>query len=352
MQNVIKKFLQLNKYYSHQKDFEDYFLSHPNYPSLYAVTDTFTLIGIDNVAAKVSKEQFFELPKSFLTLVYDELVLVEKKQDYVVVNYDKFKAKRIITNDFLASWDGIVVAIDTNEKKQLYKKKNPIKVLVFSVLIVFFIINSYFNETLNFYTLSGFVLMCIGLFVSILIIEANFQSYDQNSFSSKICSFNDYLSCDNMIQSNQAIIFKGLNFSDLPIIFFGTSILALLLNTNSIFLIGFFSLFALPVVIYSIWVQQRELKRWCFLCLTISLLIISLSLFCFYFFDKLNWNSLLLLNGLITVVTFIWFNYRNLLDKNSEIITTNRQLFNFKRNPTTFNFLVKRILYLEFSQNL
>ena len=53
MINIVKKYLSKNNYSHLKNDFEGYFLSHPNYPSLFAITDSLEMLAIENVALKI-----------------------------------------------------------------------------------------------------------------------------------------------------------------------------------------------------------------------------------------------------------------------------------------------------------
>jgi hypothetical protein len=77
--HLVKKLLVQSKYSNTVENFEDLFSSHPNYPSLFAITDSLNILGIDNVAIKIPKEQFVELPEIFLTLYKSDLVLLREK---------------------------------------------------------------------------------------------------------------------------------------------------------------------------------------------------------------------------------------------------------------------------------
>ena len=68
-------------------------LSHTDYPSLKAVTDTLDYYEIDNVAANVPKDALSQLPKVFLALLEDEgeteLVLAQQKAHTILLKYEK-----------------------------------------------------------------------------------------------------------------------------------------------------------------------------------------------------------------------------------------------------------------------
>ena len=347
MQNMLKKFLQINNYANQEKDFEDYFLSHPNYPSLYAVTDTLTLVGIENVAAKIPQEQFFELPESFLAVHNHKLVLVEKTSKNVIMTEDDGTQQILLFNAFFEAWDGVVVAIAENEIENPATIKSYVKEIVFSTLGLFFVVSAIVNHNLSLNTAIGFALLFTGLFLSVLIINEKYDDGNESTLVSKICTMNDNLSCSNVIQSKQAQFFKSIDFSDLPILFFTTATILIIFNANFIATVGFLCLLAAPIVMYSLWLQKVVLQKWCLLCLSVGAVILCTAAFCVPFLAKPNWEGLLLSVILFSMVSFVWVHYRTILIANKDLIKDNRQLFNFKRNPTVYNLLQKPIHFKE-----
>ncbi|CAM2826480.1 hypothetical protein [Flavobacterium frigoris] len=57
MISLVEKYLEISHYSSQKSEFEDLFQSHPNYPSLFTITDSLDLLSIMNMAVKVPKEQ-------------------------------------------------------------------------------------------------------------------------------------------------------------------------------------------------------------------------------------------------------------------------------------------------------
>lgn len=78
MISLVQKYLEISHYSSKKSEFEDLFESHPNYPSMFAITDSLDLLSIMNMAVKVLKEQLVELPDTFLAIFNQGLVLVSK----------------------------------------------------------------------------------------------------------------------------------------------------------------------------------------------------------------------------------------------------------------------------------
>jgi hypothetical protein len=65
----LKKYLNKNQYYSLEDEILVQVEAHPNYPSLFAIIDTFDFLKIGNIAATVEKEEFRDLPNMFLSVV-------------------------------------------------------------------------------------------------------------------------------------------------------------------------------------------------------------------------------------------------------------------------------------------
>ena len=275
--HLVKKLLIENKYSNVVDEFEDQFSSHPNYPSLFAITDTLSLLGVENLAIKIPKEQFVELPEIFLTLYKGELVLLYKKNDLVLVLDEKGKRAKLTLDVFLCDWDQIVIAVEPNTEKEIVLKKTSKWVLLgLPILLLIF-----FSLVLNGYSISSILLLglsVLGLVLSVLVLQEKFGI--KTELVSKFCNMNQEASCDSVIKSDESKITSWLSFTDLPLLFFGSNFLGLLLSPIfSVSIISGLSLLAIPFLIYSVWVQKVKIKKWCLLCLAISGVVLSQGLF-------------------------------------------------------------------------
>jgi len=348
MINTAQIFLEINNYKKESDEFENLFLSHPNYPSLYAITDTFDLLQVENVAAKVPKEQFEELPDSFLAVVNDDIVLVKQLNTNITIEKENEGKKKISKEDFLTQWNGIVVAIEPNtiikkNKSGLFENKY---VLLGFLLLLFFVLQF---QKFDLFSILNFGITGIGFFLSIIIIDEKLNKSE--GVISKICSFSENTSCDSVIKSDSAKITKWLDFSDLPIIFFGTSLLVLLINPSAFSVINFLSMLSLPVVGYSIWLQKIKLEKWCVLCLGISSLLVLQSVLFVFFTKDFNFNYLTLVQAALLVLP-IWFFTKPFLFSKVKLEKDNLELLKFKRNFSIFSSLQKPVGEPEQLKNL
>jgi len=350
MTNLVKKYLGLNNF-SHQRDsFEALYSSHPNYPSIYAITDTFDLLSIENIAIKIPKEQFEALPDEFLTFYNKDFALVSKSDLSIILETDE-KKQKIRINDFLNGWDGIVIAIEPNVTNSEANKKAESGWLKYTVPFLVLISLSLIK---NEYSLESFFLLLTtitGLLLSIFIIQEDLGV--KNETVAKLCNMNLNTSCSSVIQSDKSKVSKWMNFSDLPLVFFGVNFLAILfqpMQTGK--LIGLMSLLSIPVIVYSLWLQKFELKKWCVLCLAVSIVIVLQGLTCLLIFDfsfDFMINGIYFQTYLFPAVLFIsvWLYLKSVLKDKIKAEKSVNELKKFKRNYNVFKLLLKRIPHLD-----
>lgn len=347
MINVISAYLKKEKYFTKLIDFEENFQSHPNYPSIFAVTDTFSMLQIENVAAKVSKEQLNNLPKTFLALLNDEnhneLVLINKSEKTISLTNEKLKTKQITYDDFISKWSKIIIAIEPNKVREnaIEKSTSTKTYALLGFLSFLFVLHIKINNSFNWFGSIGFVLSILGFYISLLIIKEKNNTSISN-LNSKFCSFNENTSCDTVIKSSYSKIFKKIEFTDLAIIFFSSVTLTLLFSPSTILFISFLCLLATPILIYSIWLQKFKLKKWCVLCLFVSVLIISIGLLSINSISFDTKETLVFLTSL-TIVVFTWFFIKTYMNDNYLLKTQNKEFLKFKRNPEIFKSLLKNV---------
>ncbi|MCL9807587.1 hypothetical protein NAT51_18840 [Flavobacterium amniphilum] len=343
--HLVKKLLIQSKYYDTVENFEDLFSSHPNYPSLFAITDSLNMLNIDNVAIKIPKEQFVELPEIFLTLYKNEMVLLFKGQELVILEDEKGKKTKLIFNEFLLDWDQVIIAIEPNSEKQL-PILNKYKWLSYVLPVFVLILSSvYLNEN----TVNSFFLLAtsaVGLIISVFILQEKFDI--KTVLVSKFCNLKPEASCDSVIKSDQGHITNWLGFTDLPLMFFGINFFTLLMHPiESLGIISGLSLLAIPFLVYSVWIQEAKIKKWCLLCLVVSGIIFlqGLSLL-FYPISRVVADLSVGLPAYLfsTVLIFSgWMLLKPVLEKEIEATKEVNKLKRFKRNFKVFQSLTKEV---------
>ena len=251
--NYLKKYLRKNFYYKLEDEILIQIESHPNYPSLYAIIDTLNFFEIENLAAKIEKEELENLPHSFLSVVDSdtgkEIVFTEKNKNHITIEFSNGFKKKISKEEYLKIWTGIIVAIEANpiiNENQLlssYKKYNAIIGGTFVLsTILFFLINKVDLITGIFY----YLLLLTGLIISFFLVREEMGLY--NDSVSKICNATEKTSCKDVMSSNGAKIFKNVSLSDISILYFSSLTLFFVFtpfDSNS-FIYSIIGIFSLP----------------------------------------------------------------------------------------------------------
>ncbi|MDN3675667.1 vitamin K epoxide reductase family protein [Flavobacterium branchiarum] len=345
MIKLVDKYLDLNNFLNAKKEFEDLFLSHPNYPSLFAITDSLNILSIDNIVIKVPKEQLHELPNSFLAIFNNDLVLVDKTESSVVIETEKGKKTKLTIADFSEGWNGVVLAIEANEVQEEKVMNEGPKWLKYGILfLVLIVLSSFYNEY-SVYDYGFLITSLLGLLISVFIVQEKFGI--DNQIVSKLCNINPTTSCDSVIKSENEKSNNWFSFSDLPLLFFMTSVLAMLIGSTNSSLVGFLSLMAVPVIVYSIWVQKFQIKKWCVLCLSVSvLMIIQGVIWVFESGFRLNLTLTNLFQYLFSLilVSSLWSVMKPVIEAGLKAAGSVKDLTKFRRNFTLFEFLSKEIV--------
>ncbi|MCH2196196.1 vitamin K epoxide reductase family protein [Kordia sp.] len=344
MEQIILSLLTNNSYLDINRELLNLqLLSHPDYPSLKAITDTLDYFEIENLAATVPKEALDQMPDCFLALVNrehgDEVVLVEKKRNAIqLVNADE-KKEKLTEEAFTKCWTGTIVAVEEQEKTsniQSIQEALPY-FIVAAVASANVILNFSFPYLL--YT----ALTLVGLYISILIIREDLGI--KSKAVAKVCgAISKNSTCGEVINTKGNKIFGIISLSDASFVFFGG--LFLILSS-----IGFhngtllmLSLAGVPVVIYALFRQGFVLKKWCALCLLIAgilLLQTGLLLATYNYSWYLDTPYIVKLISIFALIYIVWSYCKSYWESHEKLATTETDFLKFKRNPELFKTLLQ-----------
>ena len=344
MLKLVQKFLQINRYSEIKNEFKDLFLSHPNYPSLFAITDSLDLLSIENAAVRVSKEQIVDLPSNFLAYFKDELILVEKAKNFVRINTIKKGIHKMPYEKFLLDWNGVVVAIEPNNVVARENLKVEFNWLKYGLPLLLIVGLSFFYNTYSLFSLVFLATSILGFTISIFIIQEKLGF--KNSIISKFCNLSSNSSCNSVINHNESSA-KWISFPDLPLIFFGASLISILVQPlSSTILVGFLSLLAIPVIVSSIWIQKFELQKWCVMCLMVSAIIFAQSVIWFasdLFTLSFSFENVFPFLFSVALLVPIWSVLKTMIKNILENESSLKEMKKFKRNYSLLNFLSKKV---------
>lgn len=344
MLKLVQKFLQINRYSEIKNEFKDLFLSHPNYPSLFAITDSLDLLSVENAAVRVSKEQIVDLPSNFLAYFKEELILVEKAKNFVLINTAKKRSLKMSYEKFLLDWNGVIVAIEPNNVVTRENLKVEFSWLKYTLPLLLLIGLSFFYNTYDLFSLVFLTTSILGFVVSVFIVQEKLGF--KNSIISKFCNLSSNSSCNSVINAKEGSN-KWIGFSDLPLIFFGSSLIAILVQPlQSAIFIGFLSLLSIPVIVSSIWIQKFEIQKWCVMCLVVSALIFVQSVIWFasdLFTLNFSFESMFPFLLAVVLLVPIWLILKGMIKNILSNENSLKEMKKFKRNYSLLNFLSKKV---------
>lgn len=343
MTEIAIEYLIENGYADKIDYFIDNYKSHPDYPSLNAVSETLTLIDINNIVFRVNHQEFDDLPDMFLGIIDDNLAIIKKDLDKVIIKRKDDEIGQFSYEDFFSKWNGIVILIDENLDSK--KKKVPFsldEIILLIILTLFYFFYNFFNPFFGKLSLAVFILSLIGIIFSIKIIKEknNFSKYNTTS---RLCKIHSSVSCFSVLNSEYSKINKWVDFTDLPIIYFSSITIYQLYIVSGYKEIIILSLFLTPFILFSIWIQKFKIKKWCILCLFISGVVISLSSLIFINGFDLSIKNLIYLTLITLTFGLFELKFKKINHIKESLYDENVELRRFKRKFELFNYLAKPV---------
>lgn len=344
MKTLLEKFLKANGYSDTYSDFEELYQSHPDYPSLFSITDSLSATGIENLAVRIPKNNVDDLPGLFIGFVDRDFLLVRKTQNDFHLESEKGVKRTLLPDAFLTQWDGLVLAI---EPKTTLKTKSPanLKWALYALPVALLSLISVGYLGHGIFSIAMLLLSLTGLTLAILALRQKLGM--RTPVVDNFCNAGSNVSCSDVIANSKPPLWLPL--ADLPIVYFATAALALLLQPNAALILGWSSVFALPAILYSVWLQKFGLKKWCVICLAIGFTVIAqLSLFIgMGTSDALHGDALFVSGFSLALIASGWLLFKPFLEKNMELHKKEQSLLRFKRNFNLFRYLSETVVQEE-----
>jgi uncharacterized membrane protein len=340
IENIVNKYIQLSNYKVEKNAIDLHLLTHPEYPSVKSISDTYDYFGIENIVASVPFEVISQLPENFISLINGKLHLVKKDKNFAYLIDGKLQKTKISFDKLKEVWDGIIIAIEAKEQKENINKIKK-EYLFFSVLLLTCIIPSIIKFNIS--SIAFNVFTFIGFLISYFIVKETFGM--NNKTINKFCdSVSKNQGCSNVINDVKAKLFNVISLSDACIVYFSSLLLFSIFVEFNVSLLFLISIFSLPVILYSIYYQAFIIKDWCTLCIGISVILITQFLILLYNFNHFGFD-LSIISKAIIIVAFtgiLWHTIKNLQIINLSLESTKIDFIKFKRNKNLFNELLSK----------
>lgn len=247
-------------------------LSHPDYPSLLSITDTLEALGIKHAVLRAGPQSLSDYP-------YPYLLYANNSGELSIVQNDR--EVRLYRTQ-LRSSDGLILFAEPNQRiasgeNEAYLEEEKVSKYSSVVIIASFLLIALL--LLNNFTLAHLAL-CVtavaGAFLSYLILARDLGI--TNRSAEILCEVSDGISCDHVLNSKEATIIRNFKISDAAAGYFAFQCIAIglaapLLDsyTSLIAFLSCLGALAIPVVIYTLYIQVYRLKTWCRLCMLVSM---------------------------------------------------------------------------------
>ena len=342
---IVKSYLNASGYKIDGNKLELQLETHPDYPSIKSITDTLDYFLIENLVANVPKNSLDELPKTFIGLIKEEglhnVVLVEQTKYGVLLIDSNFNKKKLSFDSFIEQWEGIILAIEKNVSGiGVLPKVNSILILPLlllgTLLFSLFFVNK--MEILVYYLFSF-----IGLIISCFIVQEKWGLV--NETVQKVCkSISSRGSCSEVINNEGFNLFNFITLSDACVAYFASSLLSFILFGYDESVLVVVSMSSTPVVLYSVYYQLKVLKKWCALCLGVSIVLSIQILILLLSFDSFEFKKYHLIKYIIVglSVLFSWKTFDQLWVKKIKFLKNEKEFLKFKRDFGIFESLLKK----------
>lgn len=372
--NATERLLNLLQVKNTKKYLEDNLLSHPEHPSLLAVSDTLEKYNVETLAIQIDKEKLNDMPlpciiqirKHGTTLFFVLNKILEKEVEYYD---DKNKLTKVSQEDFLKMWTGICLLVETSEDSKEIDIDEKLFSINFvkglkgsiAVFLLGWIVISFFKSQQSaslvpaIYTTLYTLLKITGLIVGGLLLWFDIDQY--NPTLQNFCSGNSKkINCNSVLTSKHSKLFKDtLSLSELSFAYFFGTLFFLVISqftSASLSILGFTSFGTLPVIALSIYYQAVVIKQWCKFCVIIQAVLVSeivLSFFGNLYSAYVQFETIPLLLALLLIPILVWKLIKPLLETKKETNVHKRGLKKIKNNLNVLDGLLLKSRKIETS---
>ncbi len=307
------------------------------------------MFGVENQAYQVDKNQFHQLPDCFLCVInrsndLPSIAMIEKKANSVKVQYENGQKEKLDIDYFKAQWSGVTVLVEPSERKETSFKANT-----FSITTAFVGLASLYTVLSNFnwMVLLSLLLVMVGFGISLLIVQESLGI--RNALTARVCNSGKNSSCNEVLSSKGAKIFGFIELADASIIYFVTLWLTIFLSSLKGSSFAEFYLFVVSSIIilpYTIYYQWRVVKKWCLLCLGITIVILCLSILGGVYLSSNNFSfglgNAMIPVGSLVFVSLVWIEIKKLWKQHIHFKKLEFDHYKFKRDSGIFDAALKK----------
>ncbi|OON66019.1 vitamin K epoxide reductase family protein [Hymenobacter sp. CRA2] len=277
MEQVVARFLQLQRLPVARHEFIDLVRSHPDYPSLLSVSDVLDSLGVNSLAAQFADEDLPDVAFPYLAHVErngGDLLLIRNAAELAAARRED------------AGWSGILLQIDgmrvAPDKEQRERYETERKLLLVTRLTVGLTALLLLQPVLHYagWLGAGFYLTALaGGFISYLLFASDLDFAQE--LVAEFCGGGPQAGCDDVLHTDPVNVLGFFKLSDASATYFlwQAAVLTSLalapdLRPGVYPLLGIAAVLGLPVVALSVYYQYAVAKAWCRLCLGVDAVLL------------------------------------------------------------------------------
>lgn len=361
---TVSRFLKAMNVKVSERTLENRILSHPDYPSLLAVSDCLHHWKVENAAVRVETAQLDAVSVPFMAHSHsDFMVVVGVTDDHVVLSDENGRNRTVNRKDFLQSWDGVVLlaeaAADAGEKnyrqEQRKQKRGLIPAFIFLASLAGIIALSLDLLATDARSAMGYGILILakltGIGITSVLLWFEIDKY--NPAIQKLCmgGSGKKTDCNAILNSDRSKVFTWLSWSEVGWFYFTASLLYLLSFPQYIHYVAWLNLLALPFIVFSLSYQGLVIRQWCVLCLSVmGLLLLELTgsmlgqFATSATFPQLSSAIIPVLNLILifSLIAASWFLLKPVLIQNHESKSYKYELTRLKNNREIFESILNK----------
>lgn len=343
-------------------------LTHPEPDSLLSISDTLAEYKVESLALQIGEDKLDQLPLPCVVQINQNpfpyfSCLSQVSADRVEYLDDKGKTAELSRAEFISKWTGVSLVLEKGEDsgepeyQQRRKEQLTYKALFFllgAVGLGWFIGNLVGwddNSSFSIGVLAIVSLKLAGLFVSAILLWSEVDK--NNTAITQFCTGGENVDCNTVLDS---FSFGGLiSLSNLAFAYFFSGFFLLMFSSFSASGLGLLSVLSyssLAIIPISLYYQGIKLKKWCVLCLWISVILLLEFLASQFLLPKLNPSTLSewsVFSFLFLASVLAWLSLKPYLIAKTDLYGVKSKLAKVMSNKELFDYFLSTSRQITFS---
>lgn len=352
-----------NRIHIPEEQFRLELYSHPDYPTLLALTDTVSILKLKYTVGKCDYNDLLQNKQPALLLLESNFVVIQAVHEKEIYYYDVEEkiTKKANRDIFEKEWDGSVLYMSNEASFNLnnflinWIKKYREWLLIIGIVFLL-------TYTLNWKNISNLIFLItkiVGITFCLLLTKHHLKS--NNTLLTTLCKNGNTFSCDTVLNSKYSRIL-GVSLSDIGMVYFAATLLALIYynivnDANLWLLLLGISVSSFPIICISVFYQGLIIKKWCPLCLSVMAVLLIEGITAIYWLFNTNIvinfsiQPVIMLFSFVLLSGYVWSLWTSNAVNSKLSLEARFELLKIKKNINIFKELLNMSRSVELYQS-